>query len=137
MPIWLIDTSVWARTAQNEDIRERVAGLIEANAAATCTPIMLEVFRSARNERDFEELKSGLTALHHIAITTAVECQALATQAELVRSGQHRGVGRTDLLVAACAYSVQVNLLHYDRDYERIAAISGQSVEWVVTPGTA
>lgn len=113
-------------------IRERVVQLVESQAVATCTPVMLEVFRSARNVKDFESLKNGFTALHHVPITTEVESQALDMQEALIRAGQHRGVSYVDLLVAACARSVGISLLHYDRDYERIAKISGQTVEWVV-----
>lgn len=130
MPVWLIDTSVWARTASESRVRERVAGVVEARAAATCTPVLLEVFRSARNIEDFEDLQTGFSALPRIPLTAEIEERTLEVQEALVRAGQHRGIGRTDLLVAACAEAAGAILLHCDRDYELIARVSGQAIEW-------
>ncbi|HTC72102.1 MAG TPA: hypothetical protein VK655_04390 [Solirubrobacteraceae bacterium] len=35
-------------------------------------------------------------------------------------------------LIAASAESAGVELLHYDEDFERIAAITGQPTRWIV-----
>jgi hypothetical protein len=48
----------------------------------------------------------------------------------------HRSVGIADLLVAACAERARVTLLHYDSDYEHVAAITGQPTEWVAPRGS-
>jgi hypothetical protein len=42
-----------------------------------------------------------------------------------------------DLIVAATAERYSLTVLHYDADYDRLAAITGQSTEWVVPRGTA
>ena len=41
------------------------------------------------------------------------------------------------LLVAATAERFALTVLHYDRDYERIAEITGQPTEWIIPAGTA
>jgi predicted nucleic acid-binding protein len=42
-----------------------------------------------------------------------------------------------DLLIAAAAERHGVAVLHYDHEYELIASVTGQPVEWVVQRGTA
>lgn len=41
-----------------------------------------------------------------------------------------------DLLIAACAETSGLTVLHYDADFDRIASITGQPVQWVVEPGS-
>lgn len=42
-----------------------------------------------------------------------------------------------DLLVAAAAESLDLDVLHYDSDFDLIASVTGQRCTWVVPPGTA
>lgn len=42
-----------------------------------------------------------------------------------------------DMLIAATAERHGVTVLHYDGDYDMIAAITGQPTRWVVPSGTA
>ena len=58
--------------------------------------------------------------------------RALEVQRELALASKHRGVTLPDLIVAAIAESENLTILHYDHDYELIADVTGQSVEWVV-----
>jgi predicted nucleic acid-binding protein len=39
-------------------------------------------------------------------------------------------------LIAAAAESAGVELLHYDEDFDRIAAITGQPMRWIVPRGS-
>lgn len=41
-----------------------------------------------------------------------------------------------DLLIAAAAESLGLTVLHYDADFDRIAAVTGQPCEWVVPAGS-
>jgi len=56
----------------------------------------------------------------------------MEVQAVLWRNGQMRSVGLPDLLVAAVAERSRVTVLHYDADYEIVACVTGQQVQWVV-----
>lgn len=48
--------------------------------------------------------------------------------------GQHRGAGLPDLLIAALAERAGLPVVHYDADFDQIAAVTGQPMQWVV-PG--
>lgn len=47
-----------------------------------------------------------------------------------------RAVGIPDLLIAAVARRHGVTVLHYDRDFELVATVTGQPTEWVVPSGS-
>ena len=51
-------------------------------------------------------------------------------------SGLHRTVKLADLVIAAAAEYGDLVVLHYDHDFDRIADITDQRVEWVVPAGT-
>ena len=54
----------------------------------------------------------------------------------LADRGQHRAVGAADLVLAAVAERAHLTVLHYDRDFEHIAGVTGQSVEAVARLGS-
>lgn len=62
--------------------------------------------------------------------------QAMKTQRALAGKAQHRGPRVPDLLIASVAQRYGLTLLHYDSDFDRIAAITGQAAEWIVPRGT-
>jgi predicted nucleic acid-binding protein len=41
-----------------------------------------------------------------------------------------------DLLVGAAAEDAGLVVLHYDSNFDRIAAVTGQKCEWVIAPGS-
>ena len=69
-------------------------------------------------------------------ITEAIVDRALEVQALLAKRSQHRAVPLPDLIVAACAESAGLIVLHYDGDFERIAEITGQPTKWVLPRGS-
>ncbi|NUW40815.1 PIN domain nuclease [Nonomuraea rhodomycinica] len=104
---------------------------------AVCTVTELEVLYSARDPAGYE-----LDALHlrsdflHLPIDADVQERALHVQGMLARKSQHRAVGANDLLIAACAEVHGATILHYDRDFDVIAEVTGQPSLWVVPPGS-
>jgi hypothetical protein len=50
--------------------------------------------------------------------------------------GHHRASGVIDLLTAAVAEHHGAVILHYDADFEHIAATTGQPHAWIVPRGT-
>lgn len=72
-----------------------------------------------------------------LAMPDEVVRAALDTQRALASRSAHRSVPLPDLLIAATAARHGVTLLHYDRDFDTIAAVTGQDAEWVVPAGTA
>ena len=65
-----------------------------------------------------------------------IERQALETQASLALKSQHRGPSPIDLLIAAIADTNGATLLHYDRQFEAIARVTAQPMEWLARRGT-
>jgi predicted nucleic acid-binding protein len=62
--------------------------------------------------------------------------RARQTQLALAANGDHRRVPPVDLLLAAAAEGAGVELVHYDRDYERIAGVGELRQQWLVPDGT-
>jgi predicted nucleic acid-binding protein len=48
----------------------------------------------------------------------------------------HRQVGLPDLLIAAAAELAELPVLHYDRDFDVIAAVTGQPVRAIAPLGS-
>ncbi|MFC6014254.1 PIN domain-containing protein [Nocardia lasii] len=63
--------------------------------------------------------------------TRTPEVQQLLTE-----QGKHRSAGAADLLIAATAEASRVTVLHYDRDFETLAEVTGQPTQWIAPPGT-
>ncbi len=51
-------------------------------------------------------------------------------------AGHQRSVSVPGLVIAAVAERHGAELVHYDADYDRIAAITGQPARWVVPRGS-
>jgi hypothetical protein len=50
-------------------------------------------------------------------------------------NGDHRRIPPADLLIGAAAERADVPLVHYDRDYERLARVSALKQHWLVPDG--
>lgn len=132
----LADTSAWHRS-RHPAIAEEWRRLLDADAIATTAPIRLEVLYSARSARDYDAVAAELDALHQLPCDLAAMDRAQEVQRRLahVRPLHHR-VAVPDLIIAAVAELRGAIVWHYDQDFERIAAITGQQVAWIAEPGT-
>jgi predicted nucleic acid-binding protein len=97
--------------------------------------VVLELTRLAPNERRAQEVAGRLAAFEAVSMPPDLWRRARETQLGLAGSGDHRRVPPADLLFAAAAEEADVKLVHYDRDYERIAGVSGLRHEWLVPDG--
>jgi predicted nucleic acid-binding protein len=61
---------------------------------------------------------------------------AVEIQEALFNQGTHRSAGTVDLLTAAAARRHGLRLMHYDADFEQIAAATGQPTRWPADPGS-
>ena len=57
---------------------------------------------------------------------TKIEGRALEVQMSLADRGQHRGPSTPDLIIAASAELAGLLVLHVDKDFDAIAALTGQ-----------
>jgi predicted nucleic acid-binding protein len=111
--------------------------LLDLGCLTTCAIVDLEVLYSARSPGEYLDLLTKLRVSYaRLPITQEICARALDVQGQLAKRSQQRGCGVTDLVIAACAEVHEVTVLHYDRDFELIASITGQSVLWVVPPGS-
>jgi predicted nucleic acid-binding protein len=133
---YLADTSALARL-QLKPVRERLEPLITRGLISLCAVTELELLTSARNRDDYERIKSVL--LPSFSWTVMDErswSRALEVQEGLAARGQHRAASIPDLLLAAVAEMARLTVLHYDRDFDTIAGVTGQPTEWVVPAGS-
>jgi predicted nucleic acid-binding protein len=133
---YLADTSALARL-RHQSVAAVLGPLIEAGLVATCGVIEFELAWAARTAAEFDQVRADRDAGYEWLATDDEDWRrALDVQAALWRSGQVRAVGFPDLLVAAVAERERVTLLHYDGDYDLIAHVTGQQMQWVVPRGT-
>lgn len=137
MATYLIDTSVWHRRG-NPVVTDRLAELFAADDVAITEPVRLEVLYSARSAKDYDALSKELDGLQEAPCGNAEMRRALEVQRLLGRKAalHHRSVKIPDLLVAATAELAGLTVLHYDEDYDRVSAVTGQSTEWVAVRGS-
>lgn len=133
---FLADTSAIARIAK-PPVRERLHPLLEAGLIARCAITDLETGVSARSRPDWRRTRSARGLWPQAEIDQRVLDRTLEVQGELADQGLHRTVKLGDLIIAAAAERAGLVVLHYARDFERIAALTDQPVEWIVPAGTA
>ncbi len=132
----LADTSALARL-RHPPVAAVLAPLIDAGVVATCCVIEFELGWATRSSAEFDQLRIDRDiGYERLAIHDEDWRRALDVQAALWRGGRMRAVGFPDLLVAAVAERERVIVLHYDGDYDLIAQVTGQPVQWVVPRGT-
>jgi predicted nucleic acid-binding protein len=132
---YLADTSALARL-HHPVVAAVLVPLIEAGVVATCGVVEFELGWAARSSAEFDELRADRVAGYEWLATHDEDWRrALDVQASLWRGGRMRAVGFPDLLVAAVAERERVTVLHYDGDYDFIAQVTSQPVQWVVPRG--
>lgn len=100
--------------------------------------VRLELLYSARDAEEYAEMASDLEALPDCPIGKEQWQRALWTQSQLAHAGgtHHRSVKHPDLLIAAAAEASGLCVLHYDEDFERIGAVTGQPTRWLAPRGS-
>lgn len=133
-PTHLVDTSVLTRLA-NPAIRAAVEPRANRQELARAGITDLEVGYSARSTREWDRLAEDLEAFELVE-TTADHVRRARRVQRLLAARHQRGRKVPDLLVAAAAEAENMTVLHYDADFDRIAAVTGQACEWVVARGS-
>ena len=105
--IFLADTSIYVLRNRSEPVKRRFDALLAEGRLAAC----------------------------HMTASAAMD-RAVAIHSELGKRNQHRNFRLADLIIAATAELNRATVLHYDADYDRIAAVTGHPSEWVVPKGS-
>ena len=133
---YLPDTSVWARL-RRPAVYAALAPLVDRGLVGTCAIVDLEILYSARTGDEHDHFRTQRSAFEYFPTTDEIAQRAIEVQGLLARRAQHRSVSLPDLMIAATAERYALTVLHYDGDYDRIAAMTGQATEWIVPPGSA
>ncbi len=122
----LVDTSVWIDyfradfSAQAGYLRK----LLETEEdICICGIVVTEILQGIVSEGEYRSVKASLSSLVFLPMTSKQYYLA----ADIYRSARARGKtirNTIDCLIAACAISHKVPLLHDDKDYEAIAKVS-------------
>jgi predicted nucleic acid-binding protein len=134
--VYLLDTSAWVHRILDESVRNRVDALWLGGRIATCDMVVLEALNNAQDFRAYKSIEMSLLAARWFPTGEEVMERAREVHRSLAEVGQHRHFSLPDLIIAATAEHAGATVLHYDSDYDRIAAITGQSTEWVAPQGS-
>ncbi len=129
--LYLIDTSGLFRIFQSE-LQMAWSDHLSAGVIAICPIVELEFLYSARSLADRLEKRQlirdvfGWVPMYEGAYERAHDIQQALTEA-----GAHRSAGVVDLLIAATAERERLIVLCDDRDFQTVAAVTGQPVRFV------
>jgi hypothetical protein len=134
--LYLIDTSAHARVGHRA-VRDVIVGLIADRAAATCVTVDLEAGYSGRDLAGLRAIAQRRRELYAVLpISEAIADRCRDVQLRMASRGHHRAAGVIDLLTAAIAEHHGAVVLHYDADFEHIAATTGQPHAWIAPRGS-
>lgn len=134
-PYYLGDTSAVARLGIPQ-VADRLAPLLEAGLVARCTPTDLEAGFSSASPTLHVAMRRARTAWPFVPMDQPVLDRALAVQDALAARSEQRGAKIADLLIAAAAEAAGLVVLHYDHDFDLIANVTHQHVEWILPAGS-
>ncbi|WMX46915.1 PIN domain nuclease [Streptomyces roseicoloratus] len=135
---YLVDTSAAVRIIARKHVQDEWRKFTTEGVVALCDITELEILYSARSAPDRLAKEQLLERLFTwTAVPDGVYSRARRVQEMLTERGEHRSAGPVDLMVAATAELSGLTLLHYDRDFDVIARVTGQPMRWVAPPGTA
>ncbi|MFE2429045.1 PIN domain nuclease [Streptomyces sp. NPDC059373] len=133
---FLIDKSALARYPKPA-VRAVIEPLHNAGLLAICGAVELDVLHSARSKADAERIRDEMSGFAWLSTPDEAWDRAVDVQTQLIRAGTRKALSVSDLLIAATAERHGATVLHYDGDFDMIAAITDQPTQWVVPPGTA
>ncbi|MDH2904386.1 MAG: PIN domain-containing protein [Actinomycetota bacterium] len=130
----LADTSVLTRL-RSPSVRAVLEPLVQAGAVGRAAMSDLEIGFSARNVDEWDALALALDVMALVPVTARHFSRARQVQRLLAEKGL-RGRKVPDLLIAAAAEEAGLIVVHYDADFDHIAQVTGQVVEWIAPRGS-
>ena len=135
-PVYLADTSIYVLQGRHPQVRKRFEELLVNGRLAACQMTTLEYLNNAPDPKAYEVLWGAMHGFRWIDVTTQAMNRALEVHRALATASQHRQFRLPDLIIAATAELNGATVLHYDLDYDRIAAVTEQATEWVAPKGS-
>jgi predicted nucleic acid-binding protein len=134
----LADTSAWTTRHRDAAVSSDFELRLVDGEIVTCGMVKLELLWETRDADEFRRRRHRLDALEEVPIDRHVWKRATDVFEQLACDGplHHRRVRIPDLLIAAAAELANVQLVHYDRDFELIASLTGQPVRAIAPLGS-
>lgn len=133
---YLLDKSALARWPK-ASVAPVLDELSDRGLLSVCGAVEIEVIHSARTVTEAKRARWLLHGFDWLPMPDDVWDRAIEVQIQAVRKGDHRALSMADLLIAATAERHGKVVLHYDGDFDMIAALTGQPTAWVAPAGTA
>jgi hypothetical protein len=134
--LFLAATSAYTAARRSPAAEVRLRTLAADGVLATFVSVDLELGYSARDPAEHRGILRTRSQLVQLASIDEIAIRAREVQALMATQSQHRAAGVMDLLTAAAAEHYGASVLHYDADFDHIAAVTGQSVDWVAPRGS-
>jgi predicted nucleic acid-binding protein len=132
----IADTSAWISGRRIPAARHAMLNAVERGDIAWCWPVRYELMIDARDEAAIVALDRTLDALREVRVDWTMQREVLATMRELASQdarGSHR-LPLADLTVAVVARTSGLDVLHFDRHFERLGALLDIRVWWLADP---
>ena len=124
----LVDTSIFIESFRSSNDFD-LAKVVDLDEIVVCLPVIQEVLQGFDNPRAFSVAREAMFAFPIVEAPIGEEAYRLAI--DLYRSARRVGLtvrSSVDCLIGACALRHSLPLLHRDRDFDRIARVSGLEV---------
>ena len=132
----VVDTSAWARAGRAE-VRRPWMGALREGRLRISPLTRVEILQSARGGGEFDLLVERLDSMRAAPLTPSVVRGAEAGMRVLAhRSSGAQRLPVVDYLVAAAAQELGAAVLHYDRDYDRLAEAMEFESLWLAPAGS-
>ncbi len=103
-----------------------------------CGAVQWELLHSVNNADEYEARRQDLDALDQVAFNDADWQRVFDVSLLLAERGGalHRAPKLPDAIVAVAAERAKLIVLHYDKDFDLIAGVTGQPCEWIAPKGS-
>lgn len=134
----LLDTSALILGVRDERARAWFTEAVAADELVISDIVTLEYLMGAQNADHYDRLELALSGFRSIAAehTDWERARDVHRRLAALGPGHQRSVRIPDLIVAAVAERAAIAVVHYDEDFDRIAAITGQATHWILPRGT-
>lgn len=139
MTRYLIDNSVLQRLPLRKPVRDAVGAILNAQHELCYCALSLDEFGySTRSATEHAEAMRRIRgSFLYLPSSPASDQIAVDIRAALWQAGKARAAGVIDVAVAAIAANAGAVVLHYDSDFDHIAAAyPAFAAQWVVPRGS-
>jgi len=120
--LFLVDTSAWLLALRKNflpKVKDRIDHLLKEDVVITTGIVKLEILGGTKTEREFQRLKTRLSALDAVETDVELWDRAYGLAFKLRRKGVT--LPYTDILIAACALNAKAIILHADAHFDLIS----------------